>query len=467
MPPSTTRRDLLRAVTALAAGTSIAGCNQQPGTDATTRTPATTTSSTVAEPRAIVGVERESYLAKAWTLPQDRYRFPKGEAVALADLPSSIRDAVRTAIESPPYSTTDASNAFLDAIDDVDLVEHDGIIYDVAHTFPTVTIRLDTDISGNEPTESRTAQFESEAVESSEAVEDLVYTIAPHGVETEPAPYETTRLHPDIRDFLGQYDYVESPVDVGEIVVSRTDRTPPHTVRAQEATDEDLYGREIREVSYFGPPTRNVVQRLLASERKTPGNYQDRIHTLYLEDVPREFARSIDHDTNYLRVDDGIYGFDTRHVHWSELPLEFGATVAGDNTAQTGPVDVTLTVENTTDDSVQLQMAGLEPFGVLWAYGPGGEHVLWNDAYDQSEDIVIEDGRVVPESHDEFVLPPGQSRSATYRLGHDNLGATSDLQSGTYEVLGTIWARWPTYEGAKEYDWRSQLFPYTLTIEVS
>jgi hypothetical protein len=87
--------------------------------------------------------------------------------------------------------------------------------------------------------------------------------------------------------------------------------------------------------------------------------------------------------------------------------------------------------------------------------------------YEQTENVVIENGSVVPESHMEMDLQPGQTQSATYRLGHDNLGSDEPLQSGTYEVLGTIWAKWPTYEGAKEYDWRSQLFPYTLTIEVA
>ena len=123
-------------------------------------------------------------------------------------------------------------------------------------------------------------------------------------------------------------------------------------------------------------------------------------------------------------------------------------------------------VRNSGDDTVQLQMEGCTPFGVLWAYGPGGERVLWNDVYDQTENVVIENSSVVPESHTEMDLQPGQTQSTTYRLGHDNLGVDGPLQPGTYEVLGTIWAKWPTYEGAKEYDWRSQLFPYTLTIKV-
>lgn len=85
---------------------------------------------------------------------------------------------------------------------------------------------------------------------------------------------------------------------------------------------------------------------------------------------------------------------------------------------------------------------------------------------ESGENVIIKNGNVVPESRAEINLQPGQTQSAAYRLGHDNLGADKPLQSGTYEVLGTIWAKWPTYEGAKEYDWRSQLFLYTLTINV-
>lgn len=465
MSPSSTRRRLLRTATALAISTTIAGCNQLTTSDtSTTKTP---TSGTAADPRALVDITRESYLAKAWTLPQDIFRFPIGDSVPLADLNKSVRDAVRTAIASPPYTTQNASQALLDGIDDVNLVTYEGTVWDVEHTFPTVTVRLDTDISENEPVKDRTVAYDSHVVQSSDAIEDVVSTIAPHGVETVPRPYETTRLNPAVQDFLDRYDYIETPTGVGEIVVSRTNRTPPHTVRAQEATDEELYGRRIREAANYGPPTRAFIDRVLASDRKTPGNYQDRIRIIYPDDIPRRFARDLDHGSHYVRVDDDVFGFDTRHVHWDDLPVKFHATVSGENAATAGPVDIRLSVQNSGDKLVQLQMAGITPFGVLWAYGPGGEHVLWNDAYEQTENVVIENSSVVPESHAEMTLHPGQTQSATYRLGHDHLGADESLQSGTYEVLGTIWAKWPTYESAKEYDWRSQLFPYTLTIEVA
>ena len=465
MSPSSTRRQLLRTATALAISTTIAGCGQVTTSDTTTAK--TTTSRTTTDPRALVAITRESYLAKAWTLPQDTFRFPKGDSVPLADLNKSVRDAVRTAIDSPPYTTQNASQALLDGIDDVDLVTYRGTIWDVEHTFPTVSVRVDTDISEDEPVEDRTVTYGSDVVQSNDAVEDVVSTIVSLGVETVARPYETTRLDPEVQDFLDQYDYIETPRGIGEIVVSRTSRTPPHTIRAQEATDEELYGRRIQEATNYGPPTREFIDRVLASDRKTPGNYQDRIHTIYPDDVPRRFARDLDRGSNYVRVDDEIYGFDTRHVHWDDLPVKFHATIPGENAATADPVDIQLSVQNSGDETVQLQMAGLTPFGVLWAYGPDGEHVLWNDAYEQTENVVIENGSVVPEFHAEMDLHPGQTQSATYRLGHDHLGADEPLQSGTYEVLGTIWAKWPTYESAKEYDWRSQLFPYTLTIKVA
>jgi hypothetical protein len=464
MSPSSTRRQLLRTTTALAISTTVAGCNQSITTDTTTSK--TATSKTTTDSRVLIDVTRESYLAKAWTLPQDRFRFPKGNSVPLSDLGESVRDAVRTAIDSPPYTTRDASQNLLDGIDDVNLVTYEDTVWNVEHTFPTVTIRLDTEISEDEPLDERTVTHDEDVIRSNDAIEDVVSTIAPLGVETAPRPYETTRLDSEVQDFLDRYDYIETPRGAGEIVVSRTNRSPPHTIRAREATDEELYARRIREAADYGPPTREFIDRLLASNRKTPGNYQDRIRVLYPDDVPWQFERDLDHGSNYVRVDDEVFGFDTRHVHWDELPVRFDATVSGENDGTTGPIDVQFSVRNSGDNIIRFQMEGCTPFGVLWAYGPGGERVLWNDVYEQTENVVIENGSVVPESHMEMDLQPGQTQSATYRLGHDNLGSDEPLQSGTYEVLGTIWAKWPTYEGAKEYDWRSQLFPYTLTIEV-
>jgi hypothetical protein len=471
MSPSTRRR-FLRTATAVAVSTAVGGCNRSASSNTGTETETTTTARTAASgtttaPRALVDVARESYLAKAWTLPQDRYRSPRGDPVPLAELDEPVREAVRAAIDSPPYTTRDASRALLDGIDDVDLVAYGGAVWDVEHTFPTVTVRLDADIAEAEPVADRTVAYDGDVVRSNDAVEDVVSTIASHGVETAPRPHETTRLDPAVREFLDRYGYVETPRGVGEIVVARTNRTPPHTVRAREATDEELYGRRVREVADYGPPTKAFVERVLASDRKTPGNYRDRVHTIYPDDVPRRFAGDLDRGSNYVRVDGEVYGFDTRHVHWNDLPLEFRATVAGETAATAGPVDVRLSVRNAGDRAVRLRMAGPAPFGVLWAYGPGGERVLWNDAYERIETVVVEDGSVVPASDTAVTLHPDRSRSATYRLGHDHLGADEPLRSGTYEVPGTIWARWPTYDGAEEHDWRSQLFPYTLTVEVA
>ena len=195
-----------------------AGCNQQTPSDTTTSQ--TTTSETTTESRVSIDVTRESYLAKAWTLPQDTFRFPKSDSVPLTDLDKSVHDAVRTVIESSPYTTRAASQALLDGIDEVNLVTYGGTVWDIEHTFPTVTVRLDTDISENDPVENRTVTYGSDVVQSNDAIEDVVSTIAPLGVETEPDPYETTHLDSAVWGFLDQYDFIEVPVGVGEIVVS-------------------------------------------------------------------------------------------------------------------------------------------------------------------------------------------------------------------------------------------------------
>lgn len=471
MSPAPTRRQLLRSAIALSTSAALAGCNQSADAETTstqlTTSPSANVTSTDSGRDALLTITRETYLAKAWTTPQDIFRFPKGDSIPLENLNETVRDAVGTAIDSDHYTTRDASNTLLDGIDAVTLVSDNGTVWDIQHTFPTTTIRLDTNIPDTEAVENRTVTYDSGVIRSSEAINTVVGTIAPLGVQTEPRPYVTTRLDPDVQGFLDQYDYIETPRGDGEIVVSRTNRTPPHTIRAEAATDEELYGRRIREADDYGPPTKAFIDRIIQSERKTPSKYQDRIHTIYPNAVPREFARDLDHGSNYVRVEDDVYGFDTRHVHWDEFPLEFQGAVVKPNSPSDGVAEIHLSLQNPGTETVQLQMTGPAPFGVLWAYGPGGEHVLWNDAYEASENVVIEQQRVVPERSSETELVPGQSLSETYRIGHDHLNGDTTLQSGTYEVLGTIWAKWPTYNGAKERDWRSQLFPYTLTIEVA
>lgn len=465
MAPSTTRRRLLRATSALVLGTGVAGCNQNARSESTpTDDTTTTTRTTTTDLRARLTLTQEAHYVKAWTLPEDTFRFPKSDVVPVTSLENPIRAAVKTAVESGRYTTANPTPPLLEQVDNVDLVAYNGTLYDVTHTFPTSTISLDLDVSADEAAPDRTTTLDA-ALNENETLSDFLSTVAPYGTHNPAEPYQTTHLPTVVEDFLERYDYLETPRGVGELVVSRTTRTPPHTISAEKASDRELYGREVHDAADYGPPTRTLIDRVLASDRKTPGNYQDRIHTIYPPDVPQRFARDLDHDSNYVRVGDTVYGFDTRHIHWSELPLEFDASITTDTSADSS-VEIRLAVENPSNHSVQLRMTGVAPFGVLWAYGPGGEHVLWNDAYERTGAVVIEDGSVIPDHHDEVELPTGQSASATYLLGHGHLGESSGVQSGVYEVLGTIWARWPTYDGAEPHDWRSQLFPYTLTIEV-
>lgn len=462
--PSPSRRRLLRSLVALGAGSSLAGCNEFATGDATTADG--TSSEPGPETGAALEVTRESYVATAWSLHGTRYRTPKGSSVLLEDLEPPVRDAVGTAIESPPFSTTDPSNALLDGIDDVELVEVDGTVWTVEHTFPTATVRLDRAVPDGAAPPERTVAHDSDAVEESEAIEALVRTIATLTTHSEPRPHETTRLHPDVEAFLERYDYLETPSTVGEIVVSRTDRAPPYTVRAREASDEEIYGHRLADADHYGRPTRSFLRRVVASDRRTPVDYSDHRHTIYPKDVPRPFARDLAEGIDTVRVDGTVYEFRVRHVHWEDVPVSVDATVEGSG-ATGPPVDIELSVTNPGDTPVGLVVPGVSPFGVLWAYGPGGEHVLWNEGYDRTDDVVVEEDAVVPDSTAATVLDPGTTRTATYRLGHGNLEAAGPLEPGTYEVLGTLRAKWATYDGQPEDEWAGQFAPYTLAVEVA
>lgn len=456
------RRDLLAG-----AGSTllplVAGCQTEGDLPPAAGSTSTTTVET-ATPAAsgTVELERESYWLDGRKLPSSVVGYPEDEITPLSDLDSPTSGAVKTAITDGRYATDDPSDALLDGIDSVSLVRYEGTVYDVSHTFPTYTLSLDTDVQPASAPEDRTVKLRSEAVRSNETLEDVVYTVTPHGTEHDGSQYTTTRLPDAVREFLGRYDYVQSGHGVGELVLSHTERTPPHTITATEASEERLYGRDVLELDSFLSTGRRLVTRTLEDDRRTPLGHDDRSHSIFPDDIPDPMDRRLDEESSFVRVDGTIYGFSARHLHWDDHPFDVSARlVEGGDESETA-VRVELAAKNTASRTAELVMPGVAPFGVLWAYGPGGERVLWRQEYRQRDEIVVEDGRVVPEYHDERSVAPGDRVGATYRLGRDR----ESVESGEYVVPGFVWPKWPTEDGLEKFDWRSEIYPYTLTISV-
>lgn len=405
--------------------------------------------------------ERESYWLHGTKLPPGIVGFPDDEVDTLSDLDGPTKAAVKTALTDGRYATTQPPEALLGSVDDVTFVEYQGTYYSISHTFPTYTIRLDTSVPEATAPSERIAELDSDTVEANEAVQDAIYTVTPHGMHHAGEPYTTTQLPAALRTFLDEYDYVKSSAAFGELVLTQTERPSPYSVTATEATDEQLYGRPVLEFESFSATAQQLIERTLADERTTPLNHDEAAHSIFPDDIPDRFDRRLDRESYFVRVDGTIYGFDARHLHWEDHPFEISTAVT-DDTDDESLAHITLAARNTGSRAAQFEMPGITPFGILWAYGPSGEHVLWNPEYRATEDVSVEDGAVAPESHVTTEIGPGQTTETTYHFGRE----TTHVESGEYTIPGFIWVKWPTEPDQEKYDWRPEIYPYTLTYTV-
>lgn len=446
----------------------LAGCQSTSDSAPSTNTPSSTTDSnpTTTESTGYTvqsQFEKEAYWLRGVALPQSIAGLPTDEIAALSDLNSSTRNAVKVALTDGPFTTTDPSAALLDGIEDVTFVEYQGTYYDISHTFPTYTLTLDTGIAPENAPDHRTIKRNSDAVRAHDTVEDAITTVTPHGVEYAGQPYVTTQMPDVLRDFLDRYDYIAYPAGVGELVVTITQRSPPHTVTATEASDEQLYGREVLELDSFTATGRDLIRRTLDSHKKTPLGHDDDHHSIFPEDIPDQLDRRLENESYFVRVDGTIYGFDARHLHWHDLPFDVTATLVDESLRSESPARIKLEATNRGSRTAELVMSGVVPFGVLWAYGPSGEHVLWTPEYENTDDISRDSGNVIPEFQDEVTVPANESVDTVYQFGRDY----DRIEPGDYAIAGLVWAKWPTESSQEKYDWRSEIYPYTLTLSVT
>lgn len=401
--------------------------------------------------------ESESHWLHGIELPSGIVDLKTEKIAALSDLSSITKAAVKKAITNGTYATINPSKSLLDGIDDVTIVEYRGTYYSISHTFPTYTLELDKEVNpGNAPSD-QTVDFESEAVQSNEIVEHAVTTVTPLGPNHPGSSYTTTRLPEALKDFLDRYDYVKYESGIGELVLSITNRSPPHTITANEASNEELYGTEILELDSFTSRGRNLIQQTLRDQRKTPLSQAKSSHSVFPTYISERFDRQV--ESSHVRVDGSFYGFNAVHRHWRNLPFDITMTVVDESVNSESPARVKLIAKNTSSHNAKLTMPGIPPFGVLWAYGPSGEHLLWTSKYEQSDAVKIENDTAIPEFKMEVSVPPSQSTATTYQFGRD----FERLEPGDYEVPGFISAKWPT----KPDDQRFETYPYTLTLTIT
>jgi hypothetical protein len=457
------RRRLLAAGCGLL--TALAGCGSDARTRTATGSPTATEATATQNPTATetdatvrAGIDRGAYLFSAETIPRAALGPRDHETTTLGELNDATRTAVETAITDGRYTTADPPSALLDGIETIPLVAYQGTYYVVSHTFPTHTLTLDQSVPEENAPENRTVSRDSDAVQDSETVREAITTISPRP-SSNGDPYVTTRLSDALRSFLDEYDYLRYPGGVGEFVLTSTERAPPHSVTATEATDEQLYDRQVYSLDAFTETSRALIRGTLNNQRKTPLWREDGYHTSFPDDIPERLLN----ETRFtVDVDGTMYGCYADHVHWADLPFDLSVAIVDDSLGDDAPARIELTATNRAGRAAELAMPGLAPFGVLRAYGPGGERLLWSSAYEASEHLRREDGVLRPQRRDDVLVDADASVSAVYEFGHGD----GMVEAGSYEVPGVIWARWPTEPNQSEHDWRDDRFPYTLTLDV-
>lgn len=433
----------------------LAGCQTDDGLNSDDVTSTTTNPN---EYTLQTKIEKEEHLLRGIDSPSSLLSLDRAEIVALSEFNSPTRSVVRTVITDGPYVTTDPDKRILDSLEGVSLVKYHGDYYHINHTFSTYTLDLDEDVEPANTPDERTVKLEDDAVQSDETISDAIETITPLGPNHPGRPYTILNLPTALREFLDSYDYLMYETGVGEFVLTVVERSPPHTVTAEKATDEQLYGEKILEFDSFAQTGRELIRRTLAEQRKMPLYLDGRYHTIFPTDIPEGFDRRLERESSYIRVDGTIYSFDARHYHWDDLPIDVTANTVDDSIDASSAPRVELAATNISSNTVKLSMPGITPFGVLWVYGSNEEQLLWSPEYEQKNGVKIENGTPVPESQNTVSVQPKETISTIYGFGREN----DHLKPGTYEVPGFVSAMWPTETGR-----RTETVPYTFTLTIT
>lgn len=500
---SPTRRTLLERIGAAALGATVAGCGaldaddrspdsqDDPDSDSTTtRQPGSPTAtasgdatpppgedptpspsetdggSTPADYTVDLALARNEYRLAA--RPEPREHLPLADATPLSDLEDPVRAAVEAAIETDRYETDDPSTALLRGVDALGMVADGDDYYLFAHTFTEHILNLALGVDPETVPEDAVVDREADTVRERPSVAEAVDTVTPHGTHAPSQEYRTLVLTDELSAFLDEYDYVSHAAGVGRLEYAVERQFPPYTLSADEATEEEVYGRRVVDAASFAPETRDLVRKTLDTHRRTPVRLDDqyrRVGALRPGSVPYELERGVDRG-ELLRVDGSLYHFRVGHAHWDQQPMELAATLTDGTVASGDPAAVRLSVRNAGDHAARVGVPGLLPFGILWAApesGGGASVQLWSEDYERSDLVRVEDGVARPDSYrHERVVDAGDAVSQTYAFGRD----VDALAATTYAVWGVLWVRWPSHDAEPKHDWNAGIFPYELTFDV-
>ncbi len=330
---------------------------------------------------------------------------PAGEVPTAESLSEHERELVAAAVDGAYRTdgTPDWLTAFLAGRR---VVRRDGQYLRLEHTLPRYTVTASEVDPGRYTGRIADSGTYREVVTHDGVVQTGLVRIAADG------GYTTVDPWPALLSFLEEYEAVWYRGAVYALSLSVDDPGPPYTVTAERVSPTALADRPVFDATDAPERVREAVR----AAGETDGVYAS-------ETLPGSLLDAVaEHQYVYL---DGVFYFAGLERRGT-LPARVEATAV--ESALPEP-RVRLSVDSDADRQVELFIGAPTPFGVLKIAGDGTEHLLWTDAYRESDHVFTE-GRRVTGGHDVGLtvpVPAGGRVSETYTV----LG---DLSPGAYAL---------------------------------
>lgn len=334
---------------------------------------------------------------------------PAGAVPAAASLSERRRAVVEAAVDGE-YRTDEAADWLTAFVAEVRVVRRDGEYLRLEHTLPRHTVRASAVDPGTYMGRIAEGDTYREAVTHDGVVETGLVRVA------RDEGYTTVDPWPSLLSLLEEHEAVRYRGTVYELSLSVEDPGPPYTVTAERVAPTEVVDRPVWDATDESERVRAAVR----AAGETEGVYAD--------DLPERLLDAVA-DHQYVYLDGTFYfaGLERRGA----LPARVEATVV--ESALPEP-RVRIAVHNDADHEVELSTGAPTPFGVVELTGEGGgEHLLWTEAYRESEHVFTE-GRRVTGGEDiglTVPVPPGERVSETYTV----LG---DLSAGEYALRDDV-----------------------------
>lgn len=462
------RRFLSVAVGAFAGA---AGCSSvvEPTTDAapTTAEPATATSPTMTievDDGLGVTIETSRYLVRSFAQDREQRAIERDDITPLGEITDPLRSALEAAVEG--HFVTDAVGT--DLLAAIDRFRHHGAGYRFEPYFsvngtpyafdPTVPVfvaELELDVEDPDPDRTVT---QDDLDRLADPAATFVRTLGAYGTMVARDEYRISVVPPSVEALLERYDYVRDPSGVGRIVTRRLDPGPPYMIRADELTDDELWGRPVLQPEALPTDLRRFVRTVVASDRRTLVYPASR--TEYrTDDLPAGYHEQLGRDQGpgsgpYVELDGTMYAFRVTDVRREHVPLEVSVASAGRDAFELTVVPSEAGPKPAVDGPVEVAGTWSVP-GPLWVQAGGERHRL-----DLVETVVRGPG-------DDEARSVGDDETASIPVDGELVAAYAvppAVPPGTYRAWGLVRVDWVAAEsGRASPTWP---FPFQVVLTV-